>query len=524
MTFNKILPSLHYAVGFVLLTVFCGWTYGDVFHHIGLDNFVCSDAEAMTFVRRVTGGTLFWGARYVLLAFRSQWLGAVLMAAVLTASAWCFDRLIPQRLRTMKQGAGFVPAVALLAYMVSLGYDLYIRTELSLFVVWTLVLFLISLGCAAVGAMLHLHGFGVGEGLAQRLGRLTRIPLGALVALLAYGALTWQALVPGENVRITCRQQNLMDEGEDWSGITAAARSCRQPSKSVAAYHAMALVQQNAILDHLFDIPYSYPEQHLRDVAGNAETFNYLADGSLIAGLPNVAYHESMQNLVIAGPRLRTYKRMALCALLNDEPALARRMMHIISQVPFEGEFAERFTPYIGHPEKLSSDPLLAGILALYPQERLLEQSYRQPTVLGYNAALLSGSQSTLNTSIATLMYSKSLDPLLVRTAILQRHVTLPIAVQQAILVASQNRPGLLNEYPQVAQNGMLLAEFQRFRSEAADYLNRIAALDDLEAKAVIRNEMGAAMRDAWLGTYYFYYYCGNIDAAVQQVLTHGVN
>lgn len=509
------LPRLVYGVGFLLLAVFCCWTYGDVFHHIGLENFVCSDAEAMTFVRRLSYGNLFWAARYVLLVFRSQWLGGILMAVLLTLSAWLFDRLLTAR-RVQLCGLGFLPVVALLAWMVYRGYNLFLRAELSTFVIQTLALFALALIVGIAGAIVFRR-----KPVAQPARRI--IPVGAILALVAYGALTWQALVPGENVRISCKMQNLMDR-QEWDAMADAARSCTRPSRSVAAHYVIALVQQNQLLQHVFDIPYNYPKIELDNVGGDDEGINYIADCNLYAGIPNAAYHTSMENHVMVGPRLRCYKRMALCAILSDEPKLAERYLNIISKVPFETEFVERYTPFVGHPELLPQDPMFANILQLYPRENRFEQNYRQPVFLGYNVGLLSGSDATLITSVATCMYSKDLNNLLLRTSFLQQKQSLPLTVQQSIAVASLNREGLLDQYPAVKANAMLMPELQRFVSDAKPFLDRQKTVSTDEEKNDIRTEMAEALRENWLGSYYYYYYCGNIDQTAKKVESHGVN
>lgn len=510
---SKRLPLLIYGLGFLLLAVFCCWTYGDVFRHIAEEDFVCADAEAMTFVRRLTYGNLYWGARYVLLVFKNQWLGGLLMAALLTLCAWLFDRLIAER-KMMLRGAGFLLVCALLSQMVHRGFNLFLRCEVSTFVIWTLAFFLVALVTGIVG-------FFVYRGKKESNGG--RIPVAALLALVAYALLTLQAIRPGENVRVSCRMQNLMID-QEWEEMADAARACKQPCRTVAALYVISLVQQNQLLQHVFDIPYNYPKLELDNVGGDDEGINYIADCNLYAGLPNAAYHTSMENLVMQGPRLHIYKRMAICAILNDEVELAERYLNLIGKVPFEQDFIERYKPFVGNPELLKQEPMFVGIMQLYPRENRFEQNYRQPVFLGYNVGLLSGSDATLVTSVATCMYSKDLNNLLLRTNIFQQKQSLPLVVQQCIAIASLNRQGLLDQYPQVKSNAMLMPELQRFVTDAKPFLDRQKAAANDEEKNAIRTEMAEALRDSWLGSYYYYYYCGNIDQTTKQAESHGVN
>ncbi len=521
-TLIRIPAWVTYGLGFVLLAVFCIWTYGEVFRQIAEENFVCSDTEAMTFVRRQSFGYLHWAARYALVLYKWKWIGGLLMAALLTFTAWLFDRCICPKGRKVvtTQGFGFLPVFALLSWMVYRGFNLYFRCEISTFVMWTFALFALAAVLAVV--MTLVFRFKRKKPATESSYALWKnLPVCGVLALLAYGGVTYQALVPAQNVRISCEMQNLMIE-EDWDAMADIARTAVQPSRSVAAYFVIALVQQNQLLEHVFDIPYNYPKLTLDDVGGSDEGINYIADCNLYAGLPLGAYRTSMENSVMQGPRLHHYKRMAICSILNGEVALANRYLHLISKVPFEQDFVDEYTPYVGNPDLQMKNPVFARILDLYPREKKLEQNYRQPLFLGYNAGLLSGSDATLITSVATCMYSKDLNNLLLRTNFLQQKQSLPLTVQQSLAVASLKRPGLLDQYPQVKANPMLMQELTRFITDAHPYIAEPTASDSI--KKIMKAEMAKALRKDWLGSYYYYYYCGNIDQTVKKAETHGVN
>lgn len=523
---ENYLPLLPYVLGFLLLTVFCCWTYGPVFHHIALDNFVCSDAEAMTFVRRLGLGNVYWVARYVLLIFKNQWVGGIIMAALLTLTAWLFDCCVMcltaknQKIGRLGYGLGFLPVIGLLSYMVYRGYNLFFRCEISTFVVWTLALFAGAL-VLGVASMLVKH-FTVKTASKTTLWAA----VGGVLSLFAYSGLTYQAFVPGENVRVACSMQNILDETQDWEAMGDLARSCQQPSRSVAALYAISLVQSNQLLEHVFDIPYNYPDIELDNLGGNDEGINYIADCNLYAGLPNAAYHTSMENHVMIGPRMRNFKRMTICALINGEYALARRYLNLISKVPFEKSWVEKYEAMLDSPELIDADPVIASVKALAPREALFEQNYRQPVFLGYNVGVVNGSNTTLITSVAACMYSKDLNNLLLRTDFLQNMTTLPLSVQQSIIVASLNRSNLIEKYPQVqSAQSFLMQDFKLFLADATPFIERKkAAKGDEEATKAVQEEMAAALRDRWLGSYYYYYYCGNLNQTVSKTESHGVN
>lgn len=509
-----------YAAGFAALYVFCTFTYGEVFAQIASQNYVTTDAEAMYYVRRLPLAWIYWPCRFLLLAFLNKWVGGGIMALMLTLAAWLIDRLplrLCHRWRTTLTGIGFLPVIALLAWMVYRGYNLYFRCEISTFLVWTVALLAAAAVIAVVAWLLPRRKSGA----APAPHRLASIPVCALLAAVAYAGLTWQAMVPGENVRITCAMQNHMAEGE-WQEMADLARSAHQPTRSIAAFYAIALVQQNQLLEHIFDIPFNYPELKLDHVGGDDEGINYIATANLFAGIINSAYRSSMENLVMHGPRVNTYKRMAICAIFNDEQALARRYLHLIGLMPFQHDFVERFEPFVGHVDQMVKDPVFANIHSLYPQDPMFEQNCRHPLFLGYNAMLQRGSDASLVTSTATIMYSKSLDNFLIRANVLQQKQSLPLSVQQAILIASMRRPGLLDKFPQVRDNEMLKSQFKSFSNDVAPLVAPPGS--DTETKKEAYRKMAEELRDDWLGTYYYYYYCGNINQTVSRNESHGVN
>ncbi len=505
-----------YGVGFILLAVFTIWTYGDVFRHVADENYFSFERETMTYVLRRDWGTLFWLGRLGLLPFQWQWLGGTILALLLTASAWLFDRALPRQIAW--RGLGFLPALMALGWMVARGFNLFLRNEPSGFVLLSAGVLLLSAAVALVAALVRRTANA--DRVAEAPSKLRRWPWGGMAALVVYGALTFAALTTGENVRLACRMQNLMAR-EDWDGMIETARKAQHPTRTIAALHALALTETNQLIEGMFAIPYDFPELKLDYLGGTDEGVNYVADCNLHAGLVNAAYRASMENVVVLGPRLHNYKRMALCAVLNQERALGERYFSLIKKMPGTQDFVERYRPMLADTTLIGQDATLAHIRSLYPMEQRFEQNYRQPAFLGYNFGLLQGTDATLVTSVATCLYSKDLDNFLMRVNVLRRKMTLPHVALQAIAVASMKREGLLREFPEV--NDMVIGELRAFVAEAAPYIEaqgKMAEADRLAAK----REMAEALRENWLGTYMYYYYCGNMGATQQQEQGHGVN
>ena len=289
-----------------------------------------------------------------------------------------------------------------------------------------------------------------------------------LLPLAAYAGVSLFAVLERDNVRMSCRMQNELDD-EDWDAMIETAQATRRPSRSVAAFNAVALEHTDRLLDGLFAIPYDYPDLHLRNVGGNDEGVNYLADLTLHAGLLNTAYRLSMDNTVEYGPRLHNFKSMAICALLNGEKRLAGRYLNLIDHMPFCHDFVERYRAVLHDASLRQTDATLARIDQLRPKIDAFEQSFRQPTVIGYNLATPTGSEATLITAVAASLYAKDLDTFLARIQVLRGKVQFTPIVLQAIMVAAVKREGVLNYFPEV--NELTQSEFQAFVQDAAPFL-----------------------------------------------------
>jgi hypothetical protein len=75
----------------------------------------------------------------------------------------------------------------------------------------------------------------------------------------------------------------------------------------------------------------------------------------------------------MVGPTIAYYKRMAMCAILNQEKALAERYLFALEGVPFESDFVEKWRAYLVNPSLMNADQEIVNVLALKPLEENLE-------------------------------------------------------------------------------------------------------------------------------------------------------
>ena len=478
---------LTYGVGLAALFAFFTLIYGDVLVRTAEDNYVSTSSDTMYYLLSQPWGRLWWVMRWPLLLFKWTAVGGLLLAAVYTLTARFADYAL--RLPRPWEGLGFLLPVAQIGWMLWQGTNLYYKNEPSRFLLIALVCLLLTAVLAAVVWLLRRKADG-------RTTETVR-PYGLAMVLAVMAATSWAALRFNENEILTARLQNLCAE-ERWDEMIDQARSARQPSRAVAAYHAIALLQKGQLLDGVFDIPYEYPEVRLEKHDGSEEYGLFLADCSLHAGLLNAGYRNAMDKLVMDGPRLFTLKQLALCSLLNGEEALCRKYMHLIKAMPFTQDFTDRYEPLIGNKQRIEAEPMFHDILSRYPRETRFEQNYQPPTFLGYNMGLHEGSDAVLQTSVAACLYSKDLQSFLPRAQIMaQKGMPFPACVQQAVAILALKKPELLQAFPQVGR--FVPDEIRSFLMDAKPYVGDRLAL---------RHEL----RDRWLGTYVYYYYTENND------------
>lgn len=488
-----------------LLLFFCCWEFSPVLRHLAEESYFSFEALPMTYVLREPLGYFYWAGRFLMLPFHWQWVGGLYLAALLIGSGWLADKALG--CKAQWRGIGFLFPALLLGWASWRGYNLYLRNEPSLLILWTWGLLIVSGIAASVRAIVRKDK----ELELQPVALLKSFGLwmGVISLLLVIGG-TYKYR---QNVILSCDMQNKMMDA-DWEGMVDDALAARQPDRSVAAYHAIALNHQGQLLEHVFDIDYNYPTVKLDSIGGMDEGVNYIAESNFHCGLVQSGYHYAMEQHVMGGPRLRFLKLMALTSMVNDERELCERYLHFIEKMPFEGEFCENVRSLLGNAKAIADDPTFGRILQFLPREQKFEQNFRTPPFLGYNVGVLSGTDETLNTSVAAALYSKDMENIIMRSQYLQQKRTLPLCVQQALVIASFKRPGLLDNFKGISPY---------VQNEVVNFAAIAAPLSkDKSEKG--KEAMRQALVKDWKGTYMFYYYCGNLNQTVQKQTQTNVN
>ena len=495
-----------YGGGFLLWFLFLTFVYGDMFVRAVQESYVSSSADTMYYIVSSPFGYLYWAGRYLLLVCRWAASAGAFLSLVFTLTALVFDRLL--RLPSRWWGTGYVLAAGCVAWMIVRGTNLYFMSEPSLVVLIPVGVLLLTALLAGVAALV--------ARLAKRpaAASVPAQPLGLLLTLLLVAGATVAARTVNANEMLTARVQNLADE-QRWDEIIEAARQADRPTRTVAAYHAIALLQTDQLLDGLFDIPYDFPKARLDSLGGNDEYNLLLAPCNFYAGLTNAAYRCAMDRVVTYGPSLSSFKLMVRCALVAGERELCDKYLDLVAMNPGEDKFVQEYRAMLADSTLLQQNDDLRRVMSRLPLEKNFEQNYMPPAFLGYNLLLQQGTDATLITSVAACLYTKDLQSLLPRVRIMQQKgVSLPACVLQALAIMSLKQPALLQEFPQVAQYAQ--SQVRAFLLDAKPYVKDRLAL---------RHEL----KKDWLGAYVYYYYTENNDPdqvrkPQTQTDSHGVN
>lgn len=482
---------------FLLLYFFCAYLYGAVFERAEQESFVCANAEAMKFLTDKPWGELFVLGRWLLIFYKNQWIGGFLLSGLLVAIACQIDSILhlPARLR----GLSFLVPIGILFFLVQQGTRVYYMREPSQIVLlplgFFLLFFILSIALRIVRKKKTIDHQGAWMGYG--------------IAIMAFAALSFYTVKTQENTIALAKMQR-MQRMQDWEGMTNLALSLKQPTRPIAAYYAVSLLHQNSLIEGLFNLTFDYPEHYLGENVGNAEYNIFTADCAFAAGLVQPALHDALEKTVVNGPSIYMLKRLAISATLLGRKSLAEKYFSLLEAVPFEEKFIDYYRPMLTDSTRITADPELTKVLSLEPLEDRFEQNYRPPIFLGYNIGLMSGTDAALEPSLATCLYAKNLDLAMVRIkTYLQKGRPLTTILQQAILCYSVRNPHILQ---QVQIQPYVQQSYETFLREAAPYINDKKALR-------------AKMKENWLGTYMYYYFCENNEKnQVKSGQSAGVN
>ena len=478
-----------YVFMLIMLWAFLYFFYGDTLQVAQQRSFFVFDSVAMQYWLCQPLGWLFVTGRFMLLICTWPVVGALLIAAMLTLATRLLDRGLGLKgwWRSLVAAAPF----AYIGFYFYKGLNLFYLHEPS----WIMTIPLIALAvCAVIYGFCRLFRHPVAEPKKERKVEPCLISFVVLWLASAVTAVTY-----AQNDRLTCAMECKMME-QDWDGMAELAKKASHPSRTVAAYHALALNQNGQLATELFNLPYQYKNAHLCRYSGGFDGgLDYIViDCNFYAGLTRSAYHEAMEQNVLEGPTIHRLKRMVQCAVVDGEVALAEKYLAILDKALFEGDFVEKYSAMLRDSNLVAQDSELASVIELQPVHDSFEQIYREPLFLGYNLALTEAkTMRGLHNSLYACLYTKDMKAFGARIiTMIESGVPLPKIYEEAIVVLNIKNLSVLK---QLKLSPYTLQEFKDFMSDC------FSKSDKSEPK------VKANKYDKYLGTYEYYYYLQNI-------------
>ena len=282
----------------------------------------------------------------------------------------------------------------------------------------------------------------------------------------------------------------------DYADAVAAARALEdEPTRVTCLYTHLALSRLGQAGDSLFTFPISdatYPTPKpalaLRYACSRGLNYHF--------GRVNDSYRWCMEDMVEYGPRVEYLKYMAKCALLNGEPALARRYLRMLSRTMFHKDWAAKYLGYVDDPEAMESDTEFAAIRPLMAYgdhiagDSGLIESYLSVCV----ATLAGGPPPLVELSLQFNLMRKDIAGFWPRFMLYARtHDRLPRHYQEAAILFSSLEGKV--DWRQFNIDSDVKADFDRFMQMAA----RNARYSDSANRELFRPEFG--------DTYWYYYF-----------------
>ncbi|MCF0193691.1 MAG: hypothetical protein HUK00_00725 [Bacteroidaceae bacterium] len=484
------------ALFFVAVWAWSWLWWGDVIWTAHERSFFAFECELVQHVWSRPLGSLWVAGRALLALYAWPWLGSLVFAVLLTGVACCLKRIFRAR---RLAALCYLPSVAWVAWLTFTSFNVYFKGEPGrIFGIPMLVLILV--GVLAALTSLRRRAAAEPKPDFRFAWALNLLPF-ALLALTA----VWET-----QYRPWTRPTGTMERlyaDEDWDGIRKTATdNATITCRPMSAYYAIALVRQDAIMKHLFDIRFEYDSIYMYDWEGQLmnETSYYVSECDLHAGLAQFAYHKAMEDMTMDGPTLHNLKLLTQVTALRHEDKVARKYLNVLSRTLGTTDFVEKWSAYLADTVKMEKDPTVAGIRRLEPLHDNFESSYTDPAFLGYNLSLFEGrSRQALINSVAVCLYTKLMPPFIERAQYLGEEGVLqnPI-IADALAMQANKQPGILEALPSLKLN------LQRYQS----FVRRMQALG-ATGNTQERIPYADGLFHESRGYYPYYYYFGNLRA-----------
>ena len=235
-----------------------------------------------------------------------------------------------------------------------------------------------------------------------------------------------------DNFRLELRLQRLTEKYK-WDLIIKEAEKAQEPTKTIAAYRAIALANTNQLSQRFFDFNYRYKPPASSGNDDVVQKLSYFSDFYLYASLPNIAYLWNMEFWVGSGANFYLLKKMAICAMLNGEKELASKYLTLLKESLFYKSWAEKQEKYNNDPDILIKNPVYKQIKQYMPEEDfVLPIKYPLPVCYKF---LWENFRANLERPLIACLYTKDLDQFMRIIYAINMGRELPACMQEAVIM-----------------------------------------------------------------------------------------
>lgn len=480
-----------YSLFFLLAWAWSSWWMGDVFCIARERSFFATDETLMHFLWQQSFGSVFIFGRALLTLYKWPIIGGLVVALLLTGGTWLVGYCLRLRPGSGWHWISFLPALAWMCWTAWKGLNMYYQAEPGC------VLGVLLLGVLVCG--IDAFVIWTFKGKAKRERAMSSRGVFELITLSLFALPLLITHFRHPYLRPLTRMEMQMME-EDWNGMAETARANAKLSyRPLAAYYAIALVQNGHLTDQLFDIRLDYDSLYVTNVSGGADvsTSYYLIDCDYHAGLFRPATHRAVEQLTVFGPSIYVLKHLTRLALLDHDWEVARKYLFILNQTPFEGEWVRRYEAMLDKPEAVDAEPVFAKVRMTEPVSDAFEGMFQEPTFLGYTCVLTAGrSREALMQSLMACLYSKRMPDFLLRCQPLVG-TTPPRTIAEGLVTQSFKEPDIIKAFPQLK---MSQGVYQGFLRNVQPYMQE-------------RARGGVELFDQYHGYYPYYYFFGNLKS-----------
>ena len=499
---SHVLPDIHvmnrvgYVLFFLLAWLWASWWMGDVLRIAYERSFVVADATLMYWLWQQPLGWLWIIGRALLTLYRLPAVGGLLVAALLTVGSgllgYCLR--LPQRWRLTQ----YLPAAIWMTWTASEGLNLFYMNEPGRILAVPFICVAVCVVAALIIWLLHRQQRPVLSTPAQP------APCSLFFVLLFLIFYPILFLLPALYLNhrhpylrpLTRMQVQLLHN--DYEGMIRTAHEHAEMSyRQMAGYYVIALAHTGQLADQLFDIKLEFDSLNTYGYHRQPnQCMNYhISDCNYHAGLIRAARHKIIEELTMDGPSLYTLKFMVKISLIEGDWALARKYLHILKKVPFEGDFISQYEPMVEHPELVQADPEFAAVIKMLPPRHSIEQLHMKPSFVGYYVDLRSFPNSEAQTwSTVACLYGKRMPDFLMRCQQFVGSMP-PRSIAEGLIIQAQKNPAVLKAFPQLKLG---MDRFDLFLQDAVPYIR------------TDRQQGAEALFEKYKGYYPYYYYFGN--------------